>query len=116
MRKLLFRILTLAALAAVSCTGDDIFITDEAFTSGGGSTTLIDPELGWSASTYTAYMGGGNTFPTLSNTHNVSVSYSSSKTGVATIGTDGTITLVAAGETIITASFAGNDTYDNVFI
>lgn len=113
MRKLLFRILTLAALAAVSCTGDDIFITDEAFTSGGGSTTLSDPELRWSASTYAAYLGGGNTFPTLSNTHQVPVSYSSSKTDVATIGTDGTITLVAAGETIITASFVGNDTYED---
>jgi len=40
------------------------------------------------------------------------VTYTSSNTAVATIATDGTITLKAAGETTITASYAGTDVYD----
>ena len=113
MRKLLTLLLPLALLAAGSCTHDEIDITDEAIDSGGGSTaTLTDPKLSWSASSFTAYMGGGNTFPTLTNTYGVSVSYSSSVTSVATIGTDGSITLMAAGETVIGASYEGDNTYE----
>ncbi len=113
MRKLLTLLLPLALLAAGSCTHDEIDITDETIDSGGGSTaTLIDPKLSWGASSCTAYMGGGNTFPTLTNTYGVSVSYSSSVTSVATIGTDGSITLMAAGETVIGASYEGDGTYE----
>ncbi|MBR0297605.1 MAG: hypothetical protein IJR01_01355, partial [Bacteroidales bacterium] len=113
MRKLLLILLPLVVMAMGSCTHDEILITDEVIDSGGsGSTTLTDPELAWSASTYTAYMGGGNTFPTLTNACGVSVSYSSSKETVATIGTDGSITLVSAGETTISASYDGDDTYE----
>ena len=44
-------------------------------------------------------------FPsTLSNENNLAVTYSSSETSVATIAADGTITLVAAGSTVITAT------------
>jgi len=41
------------------------------------------------------------------------VTYSSSDTKVATIAYDGTITFKKAGSTTITASYAGNDEYDN---
>ena len=40
-----------------------------------------------------------------------SVTWSSGTTSVATIASDGTVTLVGAGTTTITASFAGNDSY-----
>ena len=40
------------------------------------------------------------------------MTYTSSETSVATIASDGTITLVAAGKTNITASFEGNDEYE----
>lgn len=53
-----------------------------------------------------------NNFPTLTNANNLSVTYTSSETSVATIASDGTITLVAAGKTNITASFEGNDEYE----
>lgn len=113
MRKILLILFPLVALAVGSCSHDEILITDEAINSGGsGSTALTDPDLSWSMSSYTAYMGGGNTFPTLTNTYSVSVSYSSSKEAVAKIGTDGSITLVSAGETTISASYDGDDTYD----
>jgi uncharacterized protein YjdB len=39
--------------------------------------------------------------------------YSSSNTAVATVNEDtGAVTLVAAGETVITAAFAGDDEYN----
>ena len=108
MRKLLTLLLPLAILAAGSCTHDEISVTDDII--GGG--TYTDPELNWSAASCTAYMAGDNVFPTLSNPYGVSVSYSSSQTAVATIGADGTITLAATGETVITAFFEGDDSYD----
>jgi len=69
------------------------------------------PGLAWSAATFEARNGQANVYPTLTNTNGVSVTYSSSEEEVATIAADGTITLVANGETAITASFAGNDDY-----
>ena len=63
--------------------------------------------LSWGTSARTVTIGGNdNVFPTLSNENNLPVTYSSSETGVATIAADGTITLVAAGSTVITAESA----------
>lgn len=68
--------------------------------------------LSWSAASYDAELGGSNSFPTLTNTNSVSVTYSSSNTDAATIDRNtGAITLVAAGTTTITAAFAGNENY-----
>ena len=69
--------------------------------------------LSWSAATATVTMGETNTFPTLTTDPAglTGVTYSSSDTSVATVASDGTITLVAAGTTTITASYAGDDTY-----
>ena len=69
------------------------------------------PGIAWSAATFEAGIGIENAFPTLTNTNDVAVTYSSTETGVATIAVDGTITLVAVGETTIKAAFAGNDSY-----
>lgn len=74
---------------------------------------LEDPELAWSAESATAQIGETNTFPTLTNSHSVTVSYSSSDSEKATIdATTGEITLVAAGDTTISAIFAGDATYE----
>ena len=70
-----------------------------------------DAGLAWSASSYTATIGATNTFPTLTNPHSLAVTYSSSNTDVATIAANGTITLKAAGTTVIKATSAENDTY-----
>ena len=84
-------------------------------TSSGGSepetpaTELIDDQFAWSAATAEATMGASNTFPTLTNTLPVSVTYESSNTAAATIAADGTITLVAPGTTTISAAFAGGE-------
>ena len=81
-------------------TDDDIYVP-------------VTPELVWSADTATVQIGETNTFPTLTNSHSVTVTYASSDTEKATINqTTGEITLVAAGTTNISASFAGDDTYE----
>ena len=68
--------------------------------------------LSWSAASYDAELGGSNSFPTLTNTTSVSVTYSSSNTDAATIdATTGEISLVAEGSTTIKATFAGNENY-----
>ena len=96
-------------------------------TSGGGSTTthdnyittcsgstpvetLTDAQFAWSAATAEATMDASNTFPTLTNTLSVPVTYESSTPATATIdASTGAITLVAPGTTTISATFAGGE-------
>ncbi len=74
---------------------------------------LTDDEFSWSTSSYTATIDASNTFPTLTNTKTVDVTYVSTNTSVATIDSStGAVSLVAAGETTIKAVFAGNSTYN----
>ncbi len=69
--------------------------------------------LSWGTASRSVTLGAeDNNFPTLSNENNLSVTYSSSDTSVATINANGEITLIAAGKTEITAAFAGNDEYE----
>lgn len=75
------------------------------------SICLIDPNLAWSAASASATIGGTNTFPTLINPDSLTVTYESTDTSAATIASDGSITLVAAGTTIIKAIYAGGTTY-----
>lgn len=78
----------------------------------GADDAKTDPELAWSTDTATAQVGGSDVLPTLTNTHSVTVTYSSSNAEAATINENtGEVTLVAAGKTNITATFAGNDEY-----
>ena len=68
--------------------------------------------LSWEEASFMAELEGQNTFPTLTNTNGVTVTYSSSNTNAATVDpASGEITLKAVGTTTITASFAGNDQY-----
>ena len=69
--------------------------------------------LSWGTSARTVTIGADdNIFPTLSNENNLTVTYSSSEETVATIDATGAITLVAAGQTVISAAFDGNDEYE----
>lgn len=80
--------------------------------------TREDAELSWSSSSATVTYGADdNIFPTLTNPHNVSVTYASTNEDAATIDANtGEITLkdVSANlTTYITATFDGNDDYKN---
>ena len=82
----------------------------------GGTTpvTKQDVTMSFSPATATATMGESFTAPTLTtDPSGLTVTYSSSKTSVATVDENtGAVTLVAAGTTAITATFAGNDSYN----
>ena len=58
-----------------------------------------------------AVVGEAYTARTLANPHNVSVTYASSNTAVATVNQQGAVTIVGAGEATITATFDGNSEY-----
>ena len=104
-----FMLLFPATMLLCGCVSD--LISESADEISGGTSTLADPELSWSASSYEATLGENNSFPTLSNRHSVSVTYASSNTSVATISTEGNVTLLAKGSATISASFDGNDLY-----
>ena len=72
------------------------------------------PGLSWGTATRTVTIGAeDNKFPTLTNTYNLAVKYSSDAPDVAAIdATTGEITLVMAGKANITAEFEGNDEYE----
>ena len=108
MRKICAFIVSLA-LVATGCEWDDPFSPD-----GPGQqvvTELTDPGLTWNTDSFEATIGTENSFPTLTNTFNVNVSYSSSQPEVATISKNGAITLVSSGSTLISASCSANETY-----
>ena len=63
----------------------------------------------YSAIEYNAVLGGTNTFPTLTNDYDTEVTYNSSNTSVATIDTEGIITLEGVGTTTITATLNANN-------
>ena len=67
--------------------------------------------LSWGKASTTLTIGQEVTLA-LTNENNLTVTYSSSNKDAATIAADGTITLVAAGKTTLTAAFEGNDEYE----
>ena len=70
--------------------------------------------LSWGTASRTVTIGSeDNLFPTLTNTYNLPIKYSSDDPDVAAIdATTGKITLGMAGKANITAEFAGNDEYE----
>ena len=72
----------------------------------------VDAGLSFSSKSATATYGDATVAsPTLSNPNKLSLTWSSSNKKVATVGADGTVTIMGAGETVISAAFAGNDSY-----
>lgn len=67
--------------------------------------------LSYDVDNFIAFIGEDNEFPVLNNPNNLTVLYSSTNEGVATVDANGTITLVAAGQTTIKATFEGDDNY-----
>ena len=76
-------------------------------------TAKTTPTFAWSADSYTAALEADNTFPTLSNPNNLSVTYSSSEPDVAKIDANGNITLGSEGKTTITAIGAESATHQS---
>ena len=74
-----------------------------------------DPTLSFPEESYNATLGQTFTAPTLTtDPTGLSVTYSSSNPAVAEVDeSNGAITLVGPGETAITASFAGNESYNS---
>ncbi len=64
-----------------------------------------DPGIAFSPSEATITYGDNLTQPTLTNTHNLSVTYASSHTNVATVSSSGEISVLKAGSTTITATW-----------
>ena len=72
----------------------------------------VSSDLSFASGTATATFGDATvTSPELTNPHQLPLTWSSSNEGVATVNTSGVVTIVGAGETVISAAFAGNDTY-----
>ena len=76
----------------------------------------LNADISWSASVGSATITDGvviaSSYPSLTNSSNLTVSYESSNTTVATVDeSTGVVTPLAAGNTNISAVFAGNDTY-----
>ena len=100
-----------------------VYISQIDVTFAGGTTTYSDyittcasdiefVELGdafkWSAAEAEVTIDAtDNVFPTLTNTHNVPVTYSSSDDAFASIAADGTVTLKKEGTVTITAKYEG---------
>ena len=69
--------------------------------------------LSYDVANFTATIGETNEFPVLANPNSLTVAYSSTNEAIATVdATSGEITLVAAGQTTIKATFEGNDAYE----
>ena len=72
----------------------------------------VNSDLSFASATAIATYGDATvTSPTLNNPHQLPLTWSSSNEGVATVNASGVVTIVGAGETVISAAFAGNDTY-----
>lgn len=71
------------------------------------------PEAGleYKTTDVTATRGVAFTAPELTNPNNLTVTYYSSNEAVATVNAEGAVNLLKAGETTITASFAGDANY-----
>lgn len=71
-----------------------------------------DAELAFPAPSYSISLGEAFTAPTLTNPHNLDVTYSSSTPDVASVdAATGAVTVKAVGDAVITATFSGNNDY-----
>ena len=78
-------------------------------------TGLKPAGLSWGKASTSVTLGDEATYanlPTLSNENGLAVTCTSSDEAVAKVSSDGIITIVGAGKTTITASFAGNSEYE----
>ena len=73
--------------------------------------TREEAGISFAEAAITKELMAGYTGQALTNPNSLAVTFTSSNEQVATIAADGTLTVLAVGETTITATFAGNDDY-----
>ena len=72
----------------------------------------VSSDLSFASETATATFGDATlTSPELTNPHQLPLTWNSSNEGVATVDASGVVTIVGAGETVISAAFAGDEAY-----
>lgn len=87
------------------------FLDEVKIVSNGGTPSLPAPGLAFAEATKTVDVADGAFTNALTNEKNVTVTYSSSNTEVATVDETGKVTPLAAGTTTISAAFAGNEQF-----
>ena len=101
---------------AAAKASNNRFFLDEVKVVAGSEMPVVkqDPTLSFSKTEVEATLGADFTAPTLTtDPAGLTVTYASSKPEFATVNENtGVVTLVAAGTTTITATFAGNDNYN----
>ena len=97
---------------ATRATGVTVHYTKSGSGSGETVPSLTQEQFSWSATTATATLPDQfDSKPTLTNTENLDVTYSSSNEDVAKIDASGNVTLVGKGETVISATAGDDETY-----
>ena len=106
---------TLSARVEFTTNEGDVILSDTASVA---YTVIIDPELKYmqgatavTTAEWTLGKDDNTALPVLQNTHSVAVTYESSNTDVATVATDGTVTVVGIGTATITATSAATSEY-----
>ena len=111
MKKIAYLLIALAAVVT-GCSEEDFPFGQGGMNPGDQPVSeLTDPALAWSDDSFEATIGADNTFPTLVNKYKVDVAYTSSNTAVATISSNGTITVVGAGTAVISARSEADGAY-----
>lgn len=94
---------------------DDIEVINKA-----SGVTKKDPGISFGETTYTAKITDKDdtyhSYVTLNNPNNLSVTYASSKTDVAEVNAAGEVKVLGLGTTTISATFAGDDTYQSATV
>lgn len=94
---------------------DDIEVINKA-----SADTKKDPGISFGETTYTANITDKDdtyhSYVTLNNPNNLSVTYASSKTDVAEVNAAGEVKVLGLGTTTISATFAGDDTYQSATV
>lgn len=95
----------------LTMTGNGNRITSFVISYEGGGNVKESAGINFEENSAEVLLGSEFSAPVLSNPNNVTVTWESSDTNVATVAADGDVTIVGAGKTIITASSEENDSY-----
>ena len=100
------------SITASFAGNDNYNAANDSYTLTVAKADAVNSDLSFASATATATYGDATvTSPTLNNPHQLPLTWSSSNKDVATVNASGVVTIVGAGETVISAAFAGNDTY-----